>query len=192
MSPEASIRYLENLADAFHVGGICDHVLADPRFILWSGSSRPDQHHYGVGGLVTHTTEVVKLCLANNELLSNKLNNTELFLSALFHDCGKMWDYGPSGPEGSPDYNVWVSMPHKRSIHHISRSAIEWNLAAKSEIREALLDAVTHNILSHHGQRAWGSPVAPKSGAAWMLHLCDGISARMNDCDSWDPYSGAK
>ena len=134
-----------------------------------------------------------KLCLANNELLGNKLNNTELFLSALFHDCGKMWDYDPHSFEnGVPDYNNWISTPHKRSIHHISRSAIEWNLAAKYKISEALIDAVTHNILAHHGQRAWGSPVAPKSGAAWMLHLCDGISSRMNDCDSWDPYSGAK
>lgn len=197
MGPEDSIRYLEDLADAFNVGSIANHVLLDPRFILWSGSSRREQHHYGIRGLITHTTEVVKLCLANNELLGCKLNNTELFLSALFHDCGKMWDYGPSGPEGSPDYNVWVSMPHKRSIHHISRSAIQWNLAAsKWDLTKSDpsidVDEITHAILAHHGQRAWGSPVAPKSGLAWMLHLCDGISARMNDCDSWDPYSGAK
>jgi 3'-5' exoribonuclease len=196
MTPEDSIgytrythRYLEHLADNLNVRSICNHVLADPRFILWSGSSRREQHHYGMRGLFTHTTEVVKLCLANNELLGCKLNNTELFLSALFHDCGKMWDYAPSSFENEvPDYSNWISTPHKRSIHHISRSAIEWNLAAKSKISETLLDAVTHNILSHHGQRAWGSPVAPKSGAAWMLHLCDGISARMNDCDSCDPY----
>ena len=198
MGPEDSIRYLEDLADAFNVGSIANHVLLDPRFILWSGSSRREQHHYGIRGLITHTTEVVKLCLANNELLGCKLNNTELFLSALFHDCGKMWDYAPSSFENEvPDYSNWISTPHKRSIHHISRSAIQWNLAAsKWDLTKSDpsidVDEVTHAILAHHGQRAWGSPVAPKSGLAWMLHLCDGISARMNDCDSWDPYSGAK
>lgn len=193
MTPEESLSYLERVADSLHVDHIANHVLGDGRFYLWSGSSRKEQHHYGKHGLVMHTAEVARLCIANNEYLGDKLDNTELFLSALFHDCGKMWDYAPSSFENEvPDYSNWISTPHKRSIHHISRSTIEWNLAAKFKGSEAYIDAVTHNILAHHGQRAWGSPVAPKSGEAWMLHMCDGISARMNDCDTWDPYSGAK
>jgi 3'-5' exoribonuclease len=201
MTPKESLRYLERVADSLCVGGIASHVLDDDRFYLWSGSSRIDQHHYGKHGLVVHTAEVARLCISNNEYLGNKLDNTELFLSALFHDCGKMWDYAPHSFENEvPDYGNWISTPHKRTIHHISRSAIEWNLASYSKetceryayISEDLLNAVTHNILAHHGQRAWGSPVAPKTGAAWMLHLCDGISARMNDCDSCDPYWSVK
>jgi 3'-5' exoribonuclease len=196
MTPKESLRYLERVADSLCVGGIASHVLHDDRFYLWSGSSRIDQHHYGKHGLVVHTAEVALLCISNNEYLGNKLDHTELFLSALFHDCGKMWDYEPVGS----DYEVWGSTPHKRTIHHISRSAIEWNLASYCKetceryayISEDLLNTVTHNILAHHGQRAWGSPVAPKTGAAWMLHLCDGMSARMNDCDSLDLYGSSK
>ena len=37
-----------------------------------------------------------------------------------------------------------------------------------------------------HGQREWGSPVMPKSRVAWLLHLSDGISARMADCETTD------
>ena len=50
-------------------------------------------------------------------------------------------------------------------------------------------DEVLHCILSHHGQRAWGSPVAPKSIEAWILHLCDGLSARADDYKTLDLFS---
>ncbi len=203
MTPKTSLEYIEKTANNLGVSHIANEVIGDGRFYLWSGSSRREQHHYGKHGLVRHTAEVIMLCLANDAILGCGMSHRELFLAALFHDCGKMWDYGPSGPEGHPNYDTWVSMPHKRSIHHISRSAIQWNLAAEKWnlakpatiddfVKSIDVDEITHAILSHHGQRAWGSPVAPKSGLAWMLHLCDGISARMNDCDSWDPYSGAK
>jgi 3'-5' exoribonuclease len=198
MTPETSLAYIEKTANDLGVGHIADEVIGDGRFYLWSGSSRREQHHYGKHGLVRHTAEVIMLCLANDAILGCGMSTKELFLAALFHDCGKMWDYEPDG-----SYEVWGSAPHKRSIHHISRSAIQWNLAAEKWnlakpatiddfVKSIDVDEITHAILAHHGQRAWGSPVAPKSGLAWMLHLCDGISARMNDCDSWDPYSGAK
>lgn len=201
MSPETALKYIQKTADELGIGYIASEVTADPRFPIWSGSSRREQHHYGKHGLVRHTAEVIQLCLANNELTCSGMSKRELFLAGLFHDCGKMWDYGPVGP--NPDYEWWYSTDHKRKIHHISRSAIQWNLAAEKWglakpatiedfVKSIDVDEVTHAILAHHGQRAWGSPVAPKSGLAWMLHLCDGISARMNDCDSWDPYSGAK
>ena len=195
MSPETAIAYIWKTADDLKVGDIASEVAGDPKFYLWSGSSRKEQHHYGKHGLLAHTAEVIQLCLANNALLGDSLDKKELFLAALFHDCGKMWDYAPVQNNGVPDYDWWYSTDHKRRIHHISRSAIQWSLAAeKWELSQTLIetDEVTHAILAHHGQRAWGSPVAPKSGLAWMLHLCDGISARMNDYNTWDQYSGAK
>jgi 23S rRNA maturation-related 3'-5' exoribonuclease YhaM len=86
------------------------------------------------------------------------------------------------------EYTKWKGTEHKRTIHHISRSAITWNRACAFHEFDygKYADSVTHNILSHHGQREWGSPVMPKTKAAWLLHLCDGISARMNDADKCD------
>lgn len=80
----------------------------------------------------------------------------------------------------------------RESIHHISRSALIWSHAVVEhpEFSDKYHDVVLHNILSHHGSREWGSPVAPKTQAAWLLHLCDGISARMNDCDRLDLVHG--
>jgi len=42
-------------------------------------------------------------------------------------------------------------------------------------------DEVLHAILAHHNLREWGSPISPATRTAWLLHLCDSISARMDD-----------
>ena len=177
-------KELINRAKSLDVYDIASVVIGDPRFELWSGSSKRHQHHYGKSGLCQHTYEVVELCITNCSLLQLNIDQVELYLSALFHDCGKMWDYEPV----DESYNEWVGTEHKRTIHHISRGALVWNAACTNHSFKygKYADAVTHNILSHHGQREWGSPVMPKTKAAWLLHLCDGISARMNDADKWD------
>jgi 3'-5' exoribonuclease len=195
MKTAMDLNYLKEEADDLGVSDACNVLLDDKRFSIWSGSSKPEQHHYGDGGLLKHTAEVVRLCLMNNVVMNYKIDERELFLAALFHDAGKMWDYVHTGH--SEDSGKWVSAPHKRKIHHISRSSIYFNQVASNYLlpqgfEEARVDEVTHAILAHHGQRAWGSPVAPKTKLAWMLHLCDGISARMDDCDKNDPYTSAK
>ena len=190
--------YLKNLracAETYKVSDICAIVLDDPRFDVCSGSSKPGQHHYGDGGLAQHTWEVVHIALHNmrwyheyeqgdgwvsDDIRSKVPFARETFLAGLFHDCGKMWDYQKID-------GVWQGSPHKRTIHHISRSAIEWSKAVeKTNSCKDVEENVLHAILAHHGRREWGSPVAPKSRLAWLLHLSDGISARMNDADTLD------
>ncbi len=178
-----AIVILENLRDMarrYDAAKLCAVVLDDYRFPIWSGSSKPHLHHYGKGGLIIHTSEVIKLCLSNNQLLNTGINERLLFLAALFHDAGKMWDYAPV----DPTMVNWYGTEHKRKIHHISRSALVWSAASHpTSLTQLEIDEVLHAILAHHGQREWGSPVRPATRLAWMLHLCDGISARMNDVD---------
>ena len=197
MNAQTSFEYLCEKAKSLDVVAVSSLVLDDPRFILWSGSSKPFQHHYGKGGLVIHTAEVVQLCLLNNNMLSSSIENPiinerQLFLAALYHDIGKCWDYEPT----NPDYSEWKGTHHKRHIHHISRSSLVWQQAATQTLDptnrsdfafiESYRDEILHAILAHHGLREWGSPVLPNTRLAWMLHLCDGISARMNDAEKWD------
>ena len=179
---------LKKQASVFGVTTLTDLVLLDPRFPTCSGSGKPHQHHYGKEGLARHTNEVVDLCLSNNALTLAGIPPHLLFLAAVFHDAGKMWDY-QTVPRTA--YTEWKKTPHSRTIHHISRSALLWQeavLRAKGthHVSESDTNDVLHAILAHHGQREWGSPVAPKTKMAWLLHLCDGISARMNDADTWD------
>lgn len=174
-----SLSYLYKQSEDFGYYEICKPILDDFRFKLWSGSSKKGQHHYGMGGLLTHTTEVVTYSLDMSKYYP-EINKGLLFLSAFFHDVGKMWDYAPIKDN---DYSEWTSTEHKYKIHHISRSALEFNKCAflYLSLSSKEIDEVTHCILSHHGLREWGSPVRPKTQMSWLLHLCDGISARLND-----------
>lgn len=159
-------------------------LLDNPKFNIWSGSSKPNQHHYGTFGLAKHTLEVVDLCFSVKKTLSLDEDDVEIYLSSLFHDSGKMYDYTLL-ENGEYEDNI-----HKRKIHHISRSALIWSHAVSKypDVASVYHDSVLHNILSHHGQISYGSPVGPHTRVAWMLHLCDNLSARLNDCDKIDLF----
>ena len=188
------LEQIESIAKALGVLAVSEPVLRDPRFGLWSGASKENQHHYGEGGLATHTLEVIELCLLNNKYflpLNKSVNEQALFLAALYHDTGKMWDYEQTHVG---KYDSWRGTTHKRQIHHISRSALFWNSVAtrvdfwsdSGDVFDWDRDDVLHAILAHHGQREWGSPVSPNSRLAWLLHLCDGMSARLDDVGKFD------
>lgn len=174
---------LDKQARALGVHNICESILYDYRFFVWSAASKPNLHHYGKGGLVIHTKEVVDLCFINAGYYRDQhsFDDKALFLAAFFHDVGKMWDYEPL----DEDYMEWRGTEHKTKIHHISRSVMVWTKAVSNYSEYSYLeDEVSHAILSHHGLREWGSPVSPATRLAWVLHLSDCMSARMYDCDS--------
>lgn len=183
------IGELKGLAKYYNVSQVANELLDDPRFAICSGSCVNSihsvdyrKHHYGDGGLAAHTYEVVKLCLDNAKTFhKHNIDETELFLAALFHDAGKMFDYKKVASQ-------WIGSDHKRLIHHISRSGIIWSNAINkyTELSVKYHDNVLHAILAHHGQREFGSPVAPKTRVAWLVHLCDNLSARMSDADTFD------
>ncbi len=184
------LKELKRTANIFGVYQLVYKVLEDPRFETWSGAGKDIHHHYGDGGLLKHTYEVGEYALNIADTHSfiqgdtNKLNVGELIVSFMWHDYGKIWDYQKID-------GVWGKHNnHARHIHHISRSALEFQKHYDSLLDEERdmvnPDNIIHNILSHHGMREWGSPVAPATKEAWILHLADNISARLDDCDKHD------
>jgi hypothetical protein len=113
-------------------------------------------------------------------------------LAALFHDTGKMFDYElvehDTTTWGDPAPEYWKPNDHRRLIYHVPRSALIWHDVIRKfpELEAKYHDVVLHDILAHHGKREFGSPVAPKTRAAYLVHLCDSISARMDDCERID------
>lgn len=179
------ITGIEKRAAELDLADVIGDILKDEKFAVWSGSDSPQKHHYGKGGLAQHTWEVIELGHSAAKTLNLNIDLREWFLSAFFHDLGKMFDYEPV--PGS-NFSEWRPTEHKRLIHHISRSAVMWSKANLQHTNKlsAYGDSVLHAILAHHGQREWGSPVSPKSKIAWLLHLSDNLSARMNDCEKLD------
>lgn len=187
------LKELEYQSKTYGVTAFTNPVLTDSRFKTWSGAGSDKHHHYGDGGLCKHTYEVWRHCISvvgtyicyNVEpYKAGDINLRELFVSAVWHDYGKIWDYQKD------ENGVWGKHNnHARHIHHISRSALEWNKFEQSKIynkTEINVDNVTHNILAHHGMREYGSPVSPATREAWILHLADNLSARLDDCDKHD------
>lgn len=186
------VKSLIKYASAYSVQDILAPYLNDVRLPNWSGSGSPEKHHYGRGQLAVHTLEVVELSLLNNGYFAEpkRVDPRLVVLAATAHDWGKLWDYKPVNADAvdwndfEPDdaYKDWVKTSHCTDIHHVSRSAIEFTVAAKGKLPQEEIDQVVHAILSHHGRKEWGSPVTPSSPLAWLVHLSDGISARMDDC----------
>jgi 3'-5' exoribonuclease len=187
------ISYKEELTrkcDNLGIYDLVSHVLEDPRFEIWSGSGSAKHHHYGDHGLIRHTKEVFDFVEAiywtHKKMSNSSINIVELLVSVIWHDYGKIWDY-QKDPNG-----VWGKHnDHARQIHHITRSALEFEKAYENRFHAIAAFTVNksnilHNILSHHGSREWGSPVAPATKEAWILHLADNLSARLDDCDKHD------
>lgn len=168
-------------SDTFSVNYLADSLLTIPCFYKWSGSGHEGQHHFGDGGLAIHTLEVLKIMFSVNETMNYGLNKDVMYLAGLYHDYGKVFDYT------TDEHGKWIPAPHKRNIHHISRSAMFfYHKATEMVFSNELTDEVLHCILSHHTRREYGSPVAPNSREAWLLTLADNMSARLNDCGTWD------
>ena len=179
-------RYsLLRMAKQFNVYFLAWELLDNPKFLECSGSSKPEIHHYGTGGLIVHTHEVVQISQQVNTCLGSPANATQLFLAALYHDAGKMFDYRQVKRiinRGGEFEMIWEAAPHKDLIGHLSRSALIWNAAAfKFDYDSQDSDEILHGILAHHGERAWGSPVTPKTPLAWLLHCADNMSAKVNE-----------
>lgn len=180
------------IADAIGV------VLNRPELLVWPGSTTA--HHSYTGGLLQHIEEVLQLALSMSSaapyLGFPSIHRASLIAAVVFHDFGKLWDYAPVLHQNIEDISDmtqpewvrreilgWRSTSHSHLTHHVSRSNMEWvRIAARCEIDEETIEAVSHAILSHHGRREWGSPVAPATPLAWILHLADMASARWREC----------
>ena len=184
------INQLKVQAYNFQIQELVRPVFESTDFACWSGSGDPKHHHYGNGGLATHTFEVVSYCYSiyaqHYRISSGSINIAELLVSAFWHDYGKIWDYQKYA-------TVWGKFNnHARTVGHISKSAIEFekhydSLPLKEQVKINKQNII-HNILAHHGSREYGSPVSPATREAWILHLADMLSARLNDCETYDKF----
>lgn len=154
----------------------CEHLFCDVKYELFSSCPAALKwHHSEEGGLADHTLEVMEYALHLADIFGAEVNRDVIIAAAVWHDIAKIWEYRPS----SMIPGTWEAAPYKHLVYHISGSYAEFiHVATKHKVSEDLKTAVGHAILAHHGPvREWGSPVAPQTLEATILHQADMLSA---------------
>jgi len=166
--------------------GLCEAFLKEWGDRFRRTAAARNYHHARRGGLVEHTAQMMRVAKEIAPLYP-QLNRDLLITGILFHDSGKLW-------ENALSENGFVMNYDERGelVGHISiglelvnalwrklsaENAEAWkNLVPASEdVRLHLL----HLIGAHHGEKEFGSPVAPKTPEAMALHYIDNLDARL-------------
>jgi 3'-5' exoribonuclease len=161
----------------------CEKLLGDTLF--WGWPAAISMHHAYEGGLVEHTLDVALTALHTADQFP-QVNRDVLIAAALWHDYGKILEYKKVPLYAAMDSRTrhlpigdeaWVR--DSNAMSHILSSAIQFHQAAVTySVDRATRDAVIHCILAHHGPvKEWGSPEAPRTIEALILHQADMLSA---------------
>jgi len=153
------------------VSRIVKYIVEDHynEFISYPAASR--NHHEFASGLLHHTISMCELA----DILSMHYNNVDhdmLIAGIILHDIGKTIEL--SGPIATK-YTL-----EGKLIGHISIMVSEIRAAGeKLNIHSEVPMLLQHMILSHHGEKDFGSPVPPLTKEAFLLHVIDDLDAKM-------------
>lgn len=129
-------------------------------------------HHSFVSGLMEHTLAVVEVCKCA-AALHPELNRDLLLAGGLLHDIGKIWElHSNLITEYTDDGQL---------IGHIvlTDREVTQHIAQIDGFPAELASQLTHVLLSHHGERAYGAPVVPATLEACALHYADNLDAHI-------------
>lgn len=132
------------------------------------------QHHNYIGGLAEHTLNVTYMTKAMAYRYDCRFKDIAI-LSAKLHDIGKIEEYNVEGPFS-------VSMRGEMEGHIvIGITMLEEAFRDGGKIySEDFKHRVRGCIVQHHGKVEYGSPKAPNTEEAYMVHYADFIDATMN------------
>ena len=126
-------------------------------------------HHAFRGGLLNHVHQMLHMLEGIAPCMPYPIRVDHCALAILFHDYGKVQTYSRDG-EAQPED---VLLGHI----YISAVALQRELERR-EVPQDEIQRIVHIVLSHHGQKEWGSPVLPCSQEAMLVHFLDNLSAK--------------
>ena len=130
-------------------------------------------HHARIGGLAEHSLNVCRLAHAS-VAVAPWLHRDLLTAGALLHDIGKVLEYEVAG-----DFRY--TLEGKFQGHIVKgHSLVEKWISRIPEFPERLSLDVLHILLSHHGQLEFGSPKAPVTAEALVVHFADDLDAKLD------------
>jgi 3'-5' exoribonuclease len=153
------------------------------RFV--SATAAKYNHHAYPGGLLEHTLQVTAATAVVGALYRG-VDRDLAVAGALLHDIGKLdaYDDDPVARDMTDAGRLEGEIPMG---YYRVRRAIEQIPGFPSERARALL----HVILSHHGLLEHGSPVAPCTREATIVHAMDELSGRFGAFDRLERETAA-
>jgi 3'-5' exoribonuclease len=130
-------------------------------------------HHAYRGGLLEHVVSMAELA----DFLCDHYRDLDrdlMLIGVLFHDLGKLLELGAMPAN---DYT-----PPGRLVGHVvmGRDLLLERCAAIPGFPVDLRLHLEHLVLSHQGEKAYGSPVEPMSAEALALHFVDNLDSKLN------------
>ncbi len=143
-------------------------------------------HHNYLGGLLEHTLEVITICRHAATLYPRQLNESLLVSGAIFHDLGKIEEYNLESLS-------FQQTDRGRLLGHIAigLELLQQKISEIIGFPRGLKMELEHIILSHHGEKEWGSPEIPQTFEAFTLFHADLLSARLKQFAQVMGNSGA-
>lgn len=130
-------------------------------------------HHNRIGGYIEHVHETMQL--AEIFCKQHPRIDKELLLTGVFlHDTGKLGEY---------EYETAIDFTDEgRLLGHIpiGDHMITDAIREIQGFPKKLATKVRHMILSHHGQKEWGSAVEPRTQEAIILHELEYLDSKVN------------
>lgn len=146
---------------------------------LWSGfrdwPAAVSHHHAYANGLLEHTVSVAACAKSMAESMKASgydIETDTVIAGALLHDIGKLESYKMAPV---PESTVEGAL-----LDHIALGYAKFSeLAGKFGLSEKLRSHLSHIIISHHGQREYGSPTVPATPEALIVSAADDLDFKI-------------
>jgi 3'-5' exoribonuclease len=158
------------------------NILAENHALFARMPAAQNMHHSYTSGLLEHVWSMTRIAsfLAEHyakyyDGLDPPLNRGLIVAAAILHDIGKLreLEYHPVEAKYTKEGTL---------IGHVlmGRDMVREAAARIEGFPEELLLCLEHAILSHHGKREFGAPVAPATLEALIVSFVDDLDAKVN------------
>lgn len=135
------------------------------------GPAAVSHHHAYANGLLEHTLSVAQLAKSMADAYADPgvtLDRDIVIAGALLHDLGKLESYSM---QPMPEVTLDGAVHDHVAIGY----ALFMRLAAEYGLDSEATTHLGHILLSHHGQKEFGSPVLPATPEAIIVSYADGL-----------------
>ncbi|MCL2683963.1 MAG: HD domain-containing protein [Synergistaceae bacterium] len=151
-------------------------VFDGPRIKTFSDApAAVTNHHAYAHGLLEHTvtlSEAARVMAEHYKTIYSALDVSITVAGALLHDLGKITSYSMSP---IPEMTLQGAV-----LDHIALGYAEFTrLAEEAQLSLEVTTQIGHIILSHHGQREFGSPVVPSTLEALIVAAADALDFQL-------------